>query len=121
MRELMERPYKDEYALLKGRDAKTPREWMIHVAENICKKDDKHYFSRLMYKELLQCQGKNVVISDLGFEEELDDIKKYCRDHSYEYIVVRMEGDPSFEPVSDSRTYLDEYVTVTELRSILSI
>ena len=122
MRELMERPYKDEYALLKRGVSKTPREWMIHVAETICKKDNKHFFSHLMCEDLLQKDhGKNVVISDLGFKEELDDIKQFCKDHSHEYIVVRMEPDPTFEQVKDSRVYLDEYVSIATLRDMLKI
>ncbi len=95
------------YKVDKG-DFYTPREWYMHVAENIIKPslgDD--YFGRMLLKTILKEEGKHFrsqlfVVSDSGFLCEAEPIIAHQNGEDCYNIQIRRDG---YNFNHDSRSY----------------
>ena len=104
---------------INGNDV-SPRQWLIHVSENIVKPLlGKEYFGDCLSNEIRSVKNDLVVVSDGGFQEELLALQ-YSPDYPFDRTIPRIHvvqltrQGCSFN--NDSRRYFDaEYLSVNHI------
>jgi hypothetical protein len=101
--------------MMVDREQVTPRQYLIHVSENVVKPLlGKSYFGNKIAEEIVNTPNNLIVVSDGGFEEELLPLLNLP---DTEVIVVRLYRDGcNFN--NDSRKYFtDEFLDANNITS----